>query len=232
MPDIREVKVNGKYSIILPEHRAARPEWYTEGGWEKKRIDSLISTLDATDTLFYVGAEEGDIAALCQKNTLCNMVLFEPNSRVFSNIRLIWEANGLETPYIFTGFASDKTTVEPFIQKAFPISAYGEVITDHGFKELCDPGTIPQVKIDDLEPIVVPTAITMDCEGSEPSILRGAEQVLRKYHPKLWISWHPEFTFRIYNSYIAETRKWLIDMGYKETVIDYPLHEAHFFYTN
>jgi FkbM family methyltransferase len=213
MPDIREVKINGKFPIMLPEHRAARPEWYTQPYWEEKRIDSLILNLSALDTLYYVGAEEGDIAALCQMYTKCQMVLFEPNHKVWPNMRLIWESNSLTFPKTFDGFASNITTSPISLLNGFPYNAYGEVISDHGFKELCDPGNIPQIKIDDVQSLCPPTAIAMDCEGSEWQILKGAEQTLRALHPKLWISVHPEFMFRIYGQYQAEMRHWIRNLG-------------------
>ena len=30
-----KAKLNGEFEILLPKHRADRPEWYTKRGWEK-----------------------------------------------------------------------------------------------------------------------------------------------------------------------------------------------------
>lgn len=228
--------INGEFDIVLPKHRADRPEWYTESGWEKKRIQSLHGNLSTKDTLFYVGSEEGDIPALCQMFG-AKLVLFEPNDRVWANTKAIWDANNLSYPTCFPGFAGNKTDNKgrPVYINSFPPEADGEIIPDHAFKELFTQGdTLPQVKIDDFvkDTGIIPTAITTDCEGSDWEVLKGAEETLRMYHPKLWISWHPEFMFRMFDDYTAEARKWVMDLGYTEIFIDYPLHELHMMYEN
>lgn len=228
-----KAKLNGEFEIILPKHRADRPEWYTEKGWEKKRLQSMHKNLGKDDTVYYVGAEEGEMPALCQMWG-AKVVMFEPNDKVWPNIKAIWEANNLEMPLaVFSGFASNKTTnPAPLILGGFPESANGEVIHDHGFKEVEDNINLPEIKIDDLVAsgqVPPPTALTMDVEGSEWEVLQGAEETLKKYHPKIWLSLHPEFLFRKHDKYSFEVRRWLIDMGYTETLLDYQ-HEAHFFY--
>lgn len=227
-------KINGEYEIVLPKHRADRPEWYTEKGWEKKRLASMHDHLGKGDIVFYVGSEEGEMPALCEMwGAKC--VLFEPNDRVWPNTKVIYDANGLGAPLaVFSGFAANHTGEKvPLILNGWPESAFGEVIHDHGFKELRDPQGIPQVKIDDLVeqyPELTPTAISLDVEGSEWEVLRGAEQTMRKHHPKIWLSLHPEFLHEQYNEWGAELRRWLMDLGYTEELLDYPLHEVHLYY--
>ena len=29
--------INGEFEIMLPEHRAARPDWYQDHGWEDRK---------------------------------------------------------------------------------------------------------------------------------------------------------------------------------------------------
>ena len=94
-----KAKLNGEFEILLPKHRADRPEWYTKRGWEKKRMASMFKNLNAIDTIYYVGAEEGEMAALCQMWG-SRVVLFEPNPKAWSHIRAIWEANNLEKPCV------------------------------------------------------------------------------------------------------------------------------------
>lgn len=224
--------LNGHFEITLPKHRADRPEWYTKKGWERKRLESMYRHLGVGDTIFYVGSEEGEMPALCQMWG-AKVVMFEPNDLVWANTKAIWDANKLEAPLAtFSGFAANQTSPKaPLILGGFPESANGEVIHDHGFKELIEAGDIPQVKIDDLveQHGIIPTALTMDVEGSEWEVLQGAEQTLKKYKPQIWLSLHPEFLFRMFNKYSYEVRRWLIDMGYEEELLDYQ-HEAHFYY--
>lgn len=231
--------LNGEFQIILPEHRAKRPQWYTPEGWEKKRLKKLANKISVGRALkgvqhvvYYVGAEEGEMAALCQMWG-ARVVLFEPNDLVWPNIKAIWDANKLDYPILcFSGFASnhDSKTGEIYAQ-SFPPSADGEVIGNHGFKELADPGEIPQVKIDTLvdQTAIVPTIISLDVEGSEWEVLRGAEKTLREYHPTIFLSLHPEFMYHHFKQHSGDLRKWIKDLGYTEELIDYQ-HEVHLVY--
>lgn len=223
---MKSVKVNGRWDIILPDHRADRAEWVSETGWERARLDSMFETTKPGDVVYYVGAESGDMAGLLAMWG-AKLVLFEPNEKAWPQIKSVWEANKLSAPeMMIEGFASDKTSAE-YKYFPWPESAKGEIVPDHGFKELSDPAELPQVKIDDLN--MVPNMISIDVEGSEGKVLRGAEQTLRKYHPRIYLSLHPEF-MRTYDEWGAELRKWIIDLGYKETLLDYPLHEVHLLY--
>ncbi len=218
-------KINGEFEIILPKHRAERPEWYTEYGWEKKRLQKMHEVITENDTIFYVGAEEGEMPALCAMWG-AQVVLFEPNKLVTPNIKAIWEANNLNEPFIFEGFAANKTTNNVMLISGFD-NITGDVIHDHGFKELKDPGDIPQVKIDDLP--IKPTVISLDVEGSEFEVLKGAEQTLKEHKPKIFLSGHPEFMVLNYNQWLGELRKWIKDFGYTEELLDYN-HEVHLYY--
>lgn len=228
----QKILINGKWEIILPEHRALRPEWYTEKGWERKRLDSMKKNLDLLDIIYYIGSEEGEMPALCQMWG-AQVVMIEPNDKVWPNTKLIWESNQFDPPLAtVSGFAANKTSEKvPIHINGFPPSADGEVISDHAFKELIDPGNIPQVKVDDLAKKlnVPPSALSIDVEGSEWEVLQGAAETIKHHHPKIWLSLHPEFLFRMYNKYSYEVRRWLIDQGYEEELLDYQ-HEAHFYY--
>ncbi len=165
------------------------------------------------------------------------LVMFEPNPLVLPNIKAIWVANGLKAPLAFwTGFAANVTDdkgKDCLSFNQFPLEADGEVIGNHGFKELAyEADVIPQLKIDDLinkHCVQPPDMITMDVEGSEFEVLRGAEQTIIKHKPRIFLSLHPEFMFRMFGEYGYDLRHWIMDKGYKETFLDYQ-HEVHFYY--
>lgn len=233
-----KAKLNGRFEIILPKHRADRAEWYSDEGWEKPRLERLWTTIrdyvvlkGKTPIVYYVGSEEGEMPALCQMWG-ADVVLFEPNPKVWSNTRAIWEANNLKTPTCIEHFASDKDSGDIKIRiGTWPQSAYEEIEAAHGFKELhTEAETYGQVKIDtvvETEPF--PHIITIDVEGSEGHVLRGAEKTLKEFKPYIFLSLHPEFLITQYNEWGAELRKWIRDIGYKETLLEYK-HEVHLMY--
>lgn len=241
-------KLNGEFEIILPKHRADRPDWYTDEGWEKPRLKALHKEIKRqvkagmNPVVYYVGAEEGEMPALCQMWG-ARVVMFEPNPLVLPNIKAIWDANKLELPYgFFVGFASNETDLDPtnrdplavgFV-KEWPTAAFGDVIGDHGFKELYQQAdAFPQVKMDDvmemyeLDP---PTIISFDCEGSEWQVMKGAGSILERFKPVIFASISPEFMFHQWDQYSRDFRNWIMDRGYDEKLLEY-LHELHCVYT-
>lgn len=230
-------KVNGQYEIWLPEHRASRPQWYTELGWEKIRMEEMLKRISDGDIVYYVGAEEGDLAALCAMKGGV-MVLIEPNPIAWPNIRAIWEANKLRHPlFCFTGFAGDVTNENPNNlnfevgnKDGWPICAYGEIVPDHGFRELnTQADCTPQMRIDDISDVRPPKIISIDVEGSEVFVLEGAKETLKKYKPIIFLSGHPEFMANQYGQYLGDLRQWIKDFGYEETLLEYS-HEVHLMY--
>jgi FkbM family methyltransferase len=248
MAEMVKAKLNGQFEITLPKHRADRPDWYTEEGWEKARLDRLHGEIKwqlskkIQPVVYYVGAEEGEMPALCQMWG-AKVVMFEPNPLVFPNIKAIWDANKLDAPEgIYVGFASASTEENPaHLNPAitgkeidgWPECAYGDVIGNHGFKELYqESDAFPQVKIDDYvaRTGLVPTIISFDVEGSEWQVMRGATDTLKDYKPTIFASISPEFMFHQFGEYSRDLRNWIIDKGYKETILDYQ-HELHTLYT-
>lgn len=240
-------KINGKYDLYLPEHRAAREQWAIEnGGWEVERIEEMVRLIKPHDIVFDIGTEEGDISALIAKYTGCDMVLFEPNDRVWPCIREIWNANGLKRPLnFFPGFLSSKTdpnTVVSFVD-SLNIPIAGQVIPDHGFKQLYENyPDVPQITMDDYCSIhkIYPTVITMDVEGSEFEVIRGAEKTLRERKPIIFMSVHPEFMFDSYRNegkwkemygerqHVVHMLRFISELGYTYRVIEWDYHECHF----
>lgn len=234
MTKMVEAVLNGSYKIIIPEHRADRPDWYTEEGWEKPRLAAMykhISLSDKEEVIYYVGAEEGEMPALCEMWG-ADVVMFEPNPKVWSNTKAIWKANKLREPHTFQGFCSNETRIidpENGFKLGWPKCADDEIIAAHGFKELyLEAQNYNQTKIDDVD-YKPPTIITFDCEGSDWEVMKGAEQTLIKHKPVIFASIHPEFMFHQFGQYSSDFRNWIKGFGYKETLLDYK-HEVHILY--
>jgi len=234
MVEMVKTRINGQWDLILPKHRADRPEWYTEKGWEKERLSNMHGRIDKGDVVLYIGNEEGDMSGLIS-SWGAELILVEPNPKVWPNSKVIWDANNLKPPLAcFVGFASDKTqpmNEGSFSVNSFPYCADGDVIGDHGFMELRNRNT-DQATVDDLLRAVgrYPKHISIDVEGSEWLVLKGAEQTLKDHRPILWVSIHPEFMIQQYGQYSGDLRNWIKDRGYKETFLAYD-HEIHMLYT-
>lgn len=203
--------INGKWELLLPEYRAARPDWTTDKGWERVRLDAMHRNLRRGDVLFDIGAEEGDLSALFASWIAPEgaMVLFEPNPKVWPNIRAIWDANALPPPLgWFVGFASDRTELEPpnldihlEPSDVWPSCVYGGMVGDHGFRHLAEEAdATPQITLDDFVrgSDIYPDVITIDVEGAERSVLLGAFDVLAKVKPLVFVSVHPAFLRDLY----------------------------------
>jgi FkbM family methyltransferase len=234
MTEMIKTTLNGEFEIILPKHRADRPEWHSEAGWEKPRLKSMHENIGKGDVVYYVGAEEGEFPALCQMWG-AEVVLFEPNPKVWSHLPATWISNNLELPMVcIPGFASDKTNeLARIYYNEWPPEADNIIEAAHGFKELYLEGdSYGQITIDSCvynHGIKPPTAILLDVEGSEWRVLGGSQKVLKKHKPKIWLSGHPEFMIQQWSEYLYDLRTWIKNLGYKETLLDYQ-HEVHLFY--
>lgn len=189
--------INGRWELLLPEHRARRAEWPI---WEQERLASMHANLSAEDVVFDIGAEEGDLPALWA-SWGCHVVMVEPNPRVWPNIAAVFEANRVVTRAraCYVGFAgAEPRHGDPASAgaaglhvDAWPPCADGPVIGDHGFCVIVERPDLPVTTIDLLAARVgMPDAITIDVEGAELQVLRGAEWVLRSARPLVWVSIH------------------------------------------
>lgn len=257
MTEMVETWINDRWPLLLPQHRHDRPEWYF---WEAGRLASmwhhlgwlhpwhidnadgdLATTVEPEREVVYdIGAEEGDFPALWS-SWGCDVVLFEPNDRVWPNIKAIWEANKLRPPLAcFEGFAGSKTEGavlvassdpgDPLSVAGWPGSAEGPVIGDHGFANLAERPDIARITIDDMATIVKPpTAITIDVEGAEYEVLHGAQSVMQRDRPKIWVSVHREFAAEMYGheDVLADIKRMMARTGYDQGSFIAADHEEH-----
>ena len=241
-----KTRINNTWTLLLPAHRAARPEWNT--GWERERLQSMNANIWPGATVYDIGTEEGDISALLarwcangdEEKGSGSLYLFEPNQRVWPNVKAIFEANELKPPAgAWTGFVgpeqrdavidSWRLDEDGWISDGWPSCADGPIIGDHGFLNICERPDVPVVSIDWLvqhDVAEAPHVITMDVEGAELEVLRGAESVLRTHRPLVYVSVHEEFLREMYNSSASEVFQYMLGLGYKIDVIAVD-HETH-----
>lgn len=226
-------KINGRWTLKLPEHRHDRPQW---PWWEATRLAAMhhfISKMWFTGKIpvvFDIGAEEGDFPALYAQWG-AKVVMVEPNPKVWPNIKAIFEANTLKPLATVQALASNEKVNDPTWQEDWPTCAYGEVIGDHGFINLAEAGDTPQVRVDDItQDIITPDVITIDTEGSELRVLEGAWETLSEHRPIVFVSVHEQF---MKDMYPGDTPQALDDymetLSYHKTYLGSD-HEDHIMY--
>ena len=211
--------------------------------YEPRRCESMEQHLKKGDVLFDIGVSDGWLSAIyAQYVGAENMCMFEPTWQVWPNIKAIWEANNLPNPRsAFYGFVSDKTQLVPpeatdsFQYKdGWPVSAYwNDLMEEMTFRSLVSTSNaIPQTTIDDFvaRTEIVPKGISIDVEGAEFLVLKGAKQTLVKHKPWIWLSLHDingAITYD-FNSSKEEVMAYLQDCNYKATWLE-DYGDSHWF---
>jgi FkbM family methyltransferase len=260
--------INDRWTLLLPEHRHARTEWPV---WEKERLAAMHDVIapqtmreqlyrfcyDAEGpvvdppelprhVVFDIGAEEGDFPALWA-SWGADVVMVEPNPKVWPNIRAIFDANGLRDRVrgCHVGFAGDEWRAGSWNPQpggnddrpddvcgdcGWPRCAHGPVIGDHGFLVLPERPEVPVTTIDTLAADYGdPTVITIDVEGAELTVLRGAHVTLKEARPVVFVSIHLDLPW-IDEKYPGDTEErvyaYMNGLGYvgTELAVD---HEKH-----
>ncbi len=222
-----ETEINGRWKLLLPYYRAERIQW---PDWETDRLASMYDHLRRGDVIYDVGTEEGDLTGLYALWG-CEVAMIEPNELVWPNIKLIWEANGLEKPLAWVrAFASDENVGDiEFGIHGWPECVDLEPIRAHGFSELGESPDAPCIRLDALSVLTdKPDAITIDVEGAELLVLKGASGLLRCYSPLVWVSIHPTMIGK-YGATREDVSEFMESFGYTAThlAID---HEEHWFF--
>jgi FkbM family methyltransferase len=240
----KKVLINGKWPLILPESSAN--EWignmkFHHNTWEMPRLLALeklikdyIELFDKSPVVLYIGAYKGDMAALLA-SWGASLMLMESSPGFWPIIRETWTLNKLQDPEVcFSGLASNQTTYSDLDNHLYlwpdRIEEYIEGTT--GFSHLAESQNhFPEMTIDDLveRTALIPNIITMDVEGSELEVMKGAIKTIESHQPALVLSVHPEFMFHNHGTYERELHDLVRDRGYVGEWLDYD-HEHHWLY--
>jgi FkbM family methyltransferase len=216
---------------------------YHNNTWEMPRLlklESLIKSGYAYDPIvMYIGAYKGDMAALLQ-TWGARLIVMESTAAFWTLIKETWELNKLDDPAGFwSGLVSNDSVIDPeqlIVLNEWPkrTAPYeeGKVGFTHLAESREDHANYPQITIDDYVKLsgLVPDIITMDVEGSELEICKGALITIEEHHPTFMLSVHPEFMFHNHGTYERELHDLLRDRGYVGEWLDYD-HEHHWLYT-
>jgi hypothetical protein len=100
-----------------------------------------------------------------------------------------------------------------------------------------DPGHqeqgIPTITIDQIGQWMKVDAITVDVEGAEFEVMKGAELTLRKERPLVWLSVHPDLMQRDYGvEHVEELFDFMTSCGYGREYLGTDHEQHHFFATS
>lgn len=223
------VMVNDRWPLWMAPHRAARPEWSTPPHyWEGKRLNWMRSEIgrlasgrtydmgkwtqgpNRRPVVWDIGAEEGDMPAL-YASWGADVVLVEPNPKVWPCIAYHWRVNDLPDPLgCYVGLVGSECSDVPDVVRsvgwAWPPCADGPMYPAHGFHHLMDYATVDTVlTLDEMLGLFpTPDVITADIEGGEGHMLAGAERMLSEVRPVWFLSVHPTFMIEMYGQNPSE----------------------------
>ncbi len=243
---MKQKLVNGRWMIWTPDSVA---DWdggtgdpVARHGWEFERFESYRRHLRWDDVFFDVGAEHGWISAILAREFVdpTRMHLFEPTDAMWSNLRLTWEYNGLPTPAgMIHAFAADHSDLMVELTphdmwSKWPVDVeYGVERAGVEYRSLRRPGLVHSVTLDDYSAVTgaIPDAISIDVEGAEMIVLRGAAGLLRAQAVRnLWVSVHPDLLDENYGSTVTELLGFMAGCGYAHEMLGLDHEEHHRFY--
>jgi FkbM family methyltransferase len=232
--DFVEQAINDRWNIRIPRCIAEYHGWWDT--WEKERHLSMAKHLKPGMSFFDVGTCDGWEAVVYSQmlGGAKKMMLIEPSVVMWPNIKLMWEKNRLAKPLAtYCGFASDVDSSDrsSVNHSRWPREARGDFMKGNAFMlmERNEHAAIPRRKLDTLaSQTFVPDAISIDVEGAELLVLRGAQKILEKKHPLVWASIHPEFIKRFGHT-PDMLHEFMTDCGYSGEYLGND-HEDHYFF--
>ena len=220
-----------EYEFELPVPLA---DWDVFACWERERFHSMRDNLTYGDILFDVGTEQGWCNLIYADMVgPTNMVLIEPTTEFWPNIKATWERNYHYPPMAcWDGLVSDVTDTKTRVFTPWPAAANGDLIDRNKYQYIhAHSRDIKQLTLDDLvtRSGIIPNAITIDVEGAELKVLHGATETLIEHRPLVWASLHDDLLERDYNATIEDVHTFMESLGYIPTYLGTD-HEAHWLY--
>lgn len=230
MNKFTEINFNDKWPIKLLDHLSIMnvSQWKF---WEKERMATMYAAIRPTDVILDIGTCNGDMSAVFAKWVpRGEIILVEPSPDFWPIIRATFEANNLTNFKCYEVLVSNETLeIDNGTERgAWPESSNDEVKLETGFAHLNEKPKIPVMKIDDMKLNHV-DVITMDIEGSEYEALQGAQEIIMRDKPILFISVHPEFMWREHHHSPDDLLVMLKLWGYEGTYLAFD-HEQHWMF--
>jgi FkbM family methyltransferase len=202
--------------------------------YEKDRFLSMETNLKRGDVLFDVGSELGWQSSIFAKFVGPeNMCLFEPHAELWPTIWNIWAMNGYNhVKLACQAFVSDRSTDAFYSMNSFPPASSWPAITNFDdWEKIHVNPSAETVAVDRLvaRSFVIPQALTIDVEGAELKVLKGAEFVLTRFRPLVWVSVHPTQRLAAFGATKQEIFDLMKSLGYWWQYLGVD-HEEHWFF--
>lgn len=211
-------------------------DWDVYDVWERERVRHMRKNLEKGEILFDIGAETGWLSVIYgQIVHPMNMVLIEPTKEFWPNIETLWHKNfDCEPLACYSGLFSERTTSTQVLDfHEWPEESKGDLIDKLSYSNIHDnTKQIPEIKLDDYvnQTGIVPNALTIDTEGSELLILRGAVETLANRNLKVWVSIHDDLAEKDYGVKPGAVQEFMTEQGYRGEYLGTD-HEAHWYFS-
>lgn len=211
--------------------------------YEDQHFRSLQSRLIRGQCVYDIGSHDGLTSVLVADAVGPeNVVIIEPSEVNWSYIKKTWHESYASAPRAtFPGFmdATDKIGFNDNVwHNAFPPESDRPLCDKERlefrwmhYRNVCSiVASRPSLTIDTLVKLTeVPRGITMDVEGAEFLVLKGAEHTLRVHRPLVWVSLHPDFMKDRFHTSASALFEFMKSLGYTAVFLASD-HEEHWLF--
>lgn len=176
-----------EYSIALPDAGTD----YIQGQITRTRIpyehdmlEAMAARLQQGDLVLDIGANIGNHTLFLAAVPRCRVIAYEPSEHLTNAIRDSVAANGFQDRISIRCAAVSDVAGDAVLVNADPSNLGGQ----HVDLDTTAEGQATEViRLDDELPDQRVAAIKVDVEGFEVRVLRGAEALIERDHPDIWI---------------------------------------------
>lgn len=234
-----KAKINETWDLEVPQDRA---DFYAlRPNWERKRTEHMFQNINKGDVIIDIGTELGDFAAM-YTTWGAKVVCVEPQPKYWPQIKQYFDLNKVKPLACFAGFASTKNEPNPPLadfelgyEGVWPLCALTPLEDWNGFRNVIETGiSTPQLRLDQIvaeNKVKQVDVITIDVEGAEFEVLKGAETVLSDYKPIVYVSVHPEMLQRDWGNSFDDICNFMKPLSYDWAFLDKD-HEEHWCFFN
>ena len=194
-------------------------DWFIYFDFKEPSRDKLLSLINKNSTVLDIGANIGQVALQCAQRANAGQVhAFEPFPKTFKKLEKHLTLNAFDNLSIHN-IGLGNAAGELFFQTNFIGNPGMNRITNN---EKLASTKISIVRLDNFmvdNNIQQVDLIKIDVEGFEFEVLKGAQETIQKYHPKLFIELDDE-NLKLQNSSAKELVSWLKAYNYQITNAD------------